>query len=128
MKYLLDTHILLWALGDSRLLSRKARNLIADEENICFFSPVSLTEIAIKHRKRPHEMPLSANAARAAFLAAGYVELPYTARHASVMDGLPPHHSDPFDRMLIAQTFSEGIKLISHDEEVAKYGDAIVQA
>ena len=120
MKYLLDTHILLWALGDSRLLSRKARNLIADEENICFFSPVSLTEIAIKHRKRPQEMPLTANAARAAFLAA--------ARHDTVMDGLPLHHSNSFDRMLIAQTFPEGIKLISHDDEVAKYGDAIVQA
>ena len=64
----------------------------------------------------------------AACLAAGYVELPYTARHATVMDGLPLHHSNSFDRMLIAQTFPEGIKLISHDDEVAKYGDAIVQA
>lgn len=127
MKYLLDTHILLWALGDSRLLSRKARSLLLDDENICFFSPVSLAEIAIKHRKHPQDMQLSASEARTAFLAAGYVELPYTSRHASVMDGLSAHHSDPFDRMLVAQADSEGMKFISHDDQIAKYGDVVVK-
>ena len=126
MKYLLDTHVLLWALGDSRLLSRKARSLIADVANICLFSPVSVSEIAIKHRKHPDDMPIDAETARAAFITAGYVELPYSSRHASAMDGLPPHHSDPFDRMLIAQAMAEDVKLISHDDKVSRYGDVVI--
>lgn len=126
MKYLLDTHVLLWALGDSRLLSRKARSLIADEDNICLFSPVSVSEIAIKHRRHPEDMPIDAETARTAFLTAGYVELPYTSRHAAAMDGLPSHHSDPFDRMLVAQALAEGVKFVSHADKIAKYGDVVV--
>ena len=126
MKFLLDTHILLWALADSRLLSVKARRIIADDSNRCFYSPVSLAEIAIKHRKHPDEMVLSANEARVAFLSAGYQELPFSARHAALMDTLEPHHADPFDRMLISQALSEELRFLSHDDKVAQYGDVVV--
>ncbi len=126
MKLLLDTHILLWALADSPLLSEKARRLVGDADNDCFYSPVSLTEIAIKHRKHPADMVLSATEARAAFLAAGFTESPFAARHAAELDTLPPHHADPFDRMLLAQAASEGIKLLSHDDRMALY-DGIVE-
>ena len=128
MKVLLDTHVLIWALADSELLSRKARQIIADENNDCLYSPVSLVEISIKHGKHPEDMPLSAEDARAAFLAAGYRELPFSSAHASALDGLEPFHSDPFDRMLIAQAISERVKLISHDDKVIKYGDAVIPA
>ena len=90
------------------------------------FSPVSVSEIAIKHRRHPEDMPIDAETARTAFLTAGYVELPYTSRHAAAMDGLPSHHSDPFDRMLVAQALSEGVKFVSHDDKIAKYGDVVV--
>ena len=123
MDLLLDTHVLLWALADSPLLSAKARKLVGDPANECFFSSVSLAEIAIKHRKHPDDMVLSAGEARAAFLAAGFLELPFSARHAEAMDDLPPHHADPFDRMLLAQTAAEGRKFVSHDDNAALYGE-----
>lgn len=126
MKLLLDTHVLLWALADSELLSRKARQIIADENNECLYSPVSLVEISIKHGKHPEDMPLSAEESRAAFLAAGYRELPFSSSHAVALDGLEPLHSDPFDRMLIAQARVESCTLLSHDDKVAKYGDAVM--
>lgn len=126
MTFLLDAHILLWALADSRLLSVKARRIIADDSNKCFYSPVSLAEIAIKHRKHPEEMVLSADEARVAFMSAGYQELPFSSRHAATMDELEHHHSDPFDRMLIAQAVAEGSRLVSHDDKVARYGDCVV--
>ena len=126
MRVILDTHVILWALADSRLLSTKARRIIADEGNECLYSPVSLVEISIKHRKHPKDMPLSAEEARAAFLAAGYRELPFSSAHAASVDELEPYHTDPFDRMLIAQAMAEGCSLISHDDAVAKYGDMVV--
>lgn len=125
MKVLLDTHILLWALADSPMLSAKARSIVGDESNECFYSPVSLTEISIKHRLHPKNMVLSASEARAAFLTAGFRELPFLSRHAARMDSLPPHHADPFDRMLIAQAAEEEMKLVSHDDMVALYGDTV---
>ena len=120
MKVLLDTHILLWALADSPMLSTKARTIIGDESNECFYSPVSLTEISIKHRLHPNNMVLTATDARAAFLAAGFRELPFVSRHATGMDSLPSHHADPFDRMLIAQAAQEGIQFVSHDDMVTR--------
>ena len=126
MRAILDTHVLLWALADSELLSAKARRIIADGGNECLYSPVSLVEISIKHRKHPKDMPLSAEEARAAFLAAGYRELPFSSTHAAAVDGLEPYHSDPFDRMLVAQARAEGCTLLSHDDMVAKYGDSVM--
>ncbi len=127
MRVLLDTHILLWALGDSPHLTKQARSIIIDECNECFFSPVSLAEIAIKHQKYPRQMVLTADAARAALITSGYRELPYAARHAAAMDNLPPHHAVPFGRMLVAQALSEGMKFMSHDDKVAKYGDVVIR-
>ncbi len=126
MKILLDTHILLWALGDSPLLTKQARSIIVDEANECLYSPVSLAEIAIKHQKHPAQMALAAGDIRTALMTSGYRELPYAARHAAAMDNLPPHHADPFDRMLVAQALSEGMKFMSHDDKIAKYGDIVI--
>ena len=126
MRAILDTHVLLWALADSELLSAKARRIIADGGNECLYSPVSLVEISIKYSKHPKDMPLSAEEARAAFLVAGYRELPFSSAHAAAVDGLEPYHSDPFDRMLVAQARAEGCTLLSHDDMVAKYGDSVM--
>ena len=127
MKLLLDTHILLWALADSALLSARARQLIGDEANECLYSPVSLVEISIKHRKHPRDMVLSATEARAAFLAAGFVEAPFSSRHAVALDALPPLHADPFDRMLVAQAQTEDMRLLTHDHVIPQYGDFVVR-
>ncbi len=71
-------------------------------------------------------MPLSAEDTRAALLASGYRELPFSATDALPMDGLEPHHSNPFDRMLIAQAMAGSCTLLSHDDAVAKYGDSVM--
>ncbi len=56
----------------------------------------------------------------------GFLELPITTVHAVVAGGLPDHHNDPFDRMLVAQAMSEQLALVSRDKQLARYGVSIV--
>jgi PIN domain nuclease of toxin-antitoxin system len=128
VRLLLDTHIALWALEDSPALPSAARALIADEANDVVVSVVSLWEIAIKfarRRGRPNDMPMPAAQAAALFSAAGYEVLPVMLAHALEVEGLPPIHGDPFDRLLIAQARSEPLRLLTSDAQLAAYGDAV---
>jgi PIN domain nuclease of toxin-antitoxin system len=106
-----------------------ARDLIGSPENAIFVSAASLWEIAIKHalnRGRPADMPISAVEARGYFLAAGYSLLPITPQHAVAVESLPALHTDPFDRMLVAQARVEPLRLVTGDEELAGYGDGVL--
>ena len=128
MKILLDTHVALWAVVDDPRLPRRARGLIEDEENTIVASVASVWEIAIKHalaRGGPN-MPVSGAQALELFQAAGYEILAITATHVSAVDHLPAHHSDPFDRLLVAQATTEPARLLTHDTQVAKYGDGVI--
>lgn len=128
MRLLLDTHIALWAVtGDSRL-SKQARSLIDGEDNHSFVSVVTVWEIAIKHVLRPDEMPVAPARALQLFQMASYTILPVEPSHAVAVGDLPPHHSDPFDRMLVAQAMTEPLKLLTRDKKLAAYGDAIIMA
>jgi len=127
MKYLLDTHIILWAALDVRKLSRKAKKILEDPDNILYFSPVSLWEISIKHAKHPDQMPITSERAKELALNMGLVELPVRSRHGVDISNLPEIHSDPFDRMLITQARSDGLLLISHDDKVVAYGAGVVK-
>ena len=127
MKYLLDTHIILWAALDVRKLSRKAKKILEDPDNILYFSPVSLWEISIKHAKHPDQMPMTSERAKELALKMGLVELPVRSRHGVDISNLPEIHSDPFDRMLITQARSDGLLLISHDDKVVAYGAGVVK-
>ena len=127
MRVLLDTHILLWAIEDDPMLSPKARRILMDADNECFYSPISMAEIAVKHTIRPESMPWLPDEVLEALAEAGYEELPYRSSHAAMLCALPPLHKDPFDRMLIAQAKSEQMAFMSHDDLVAKYGDAILR-
>ena len=126
MKLLLDTHILLWLVTDSPMLSSKARVLIEDAENTCWFSPVSIAEISLKHTKHPDRISFGGEAARSEFIAVGVCELPLTSADAAGADSLELLHNDPFDRMLLAQAKSEGIKIMSHDRQFPQYGDFVI--
>lgn len=121
MKYLLDTHLLLWAAGDPDRLSREARKLITEPENELFFSAASLCEIAIKSGLGRDDFAVDARLLRRGLLDYGYSELPVASEHAVAIDGLPAVHKDPFDRLLIAQSMVEGITLLTMDEVVARY-------
>lgn len=126
MNLLLDTHVALWAITDSPRLSRKARELLLHPRNIPWVSTANLWEIAIKHRRGPDHMPLSAEAALDYFRQAGYGILPIEPEHAVAVEELPLHHQDPFDRILIAQALTEPMRLLTHDDIVASYSDTII--
>ena len=126
MRLLLDTHIALWALVDSPRLPAKARLLILAPDNEVVVSAASVWEIAIKHGLAKKNMPVSGAEAKSWFTRAGYTLLPVTADHAALVEELPPHHADPFDRILVAQALDEPLRLVTHDPTVARYSDTVI--
>ena len=126
MKLLLDTHIALWAVSDSPKLSPKAKELIAAPRNLIWVSAVSIWEIAIKHSLGRGDMPISGAEALEYFRQSGYRMLPVAPEHAAAVEALPAHHQDPFDRLLVAQSLAEPLRLLTHDTTVARYSDAII--
>ena len=123
MRILFDTHTLLWFLGDSPLLTQSARRLIAEAGGEVYFSAVSLEEISIKHSLKPELMPSDPAEVRVDALASRLKELPFESAAAIEVGQLPWIHKDPFDRMLIAQARTNGLVLLSHDENVLRYGE-----
>jgi len=126
MNLLLDTHVALWAITDDPKLSAKARELIIASRTNVWVSAVSLWEISIKHSLARGDMPVSGQEALVYFKQAGYNILAIEAEHTMAVETLPAHHQDPFDRLLVAQAFVEPMRLMTHDETVAKYSDAII--
>ncbi len=126
MNLLLDTHVALWAIVDSPQLSARARELILAPRAVVWISAASVWEIAIKHSLARGDMPVSGSEAISYFRAAGYRFLPIEPEHAAAVETLPPHHQDPFDRLLVAQAQVEPMRLLSHDTNLARYGDLVV--
>lgn len=121
MKLLLDTHLLLWAAGQPEKLSPTACALLHDPQNELFFSSASLWEVSIKRGLGRGDFLVDPTLLRRGLLDNGYSELPITSEHAVAVDGLPPIHKDPFDRILVAQAMAEGITLLTVDSTVAQY-------
>lgn len=121
MKLLLDTQLLLWAAGQPDRLSAAARKLLKDPRNELLFSAASLWEIAIKSTLGRDDFRVEPRLLRRGLLDNGYIELPVTSQHAVSIDGLPPLHKDPFDRLLLAQALTEGITLLTGDAHLARY-------
>jgi PIN domain nuclease of toxin-antitoxin system len=127
VRYLLDTHVLLWALANSPSLSRRAQALIEDEANELLFSSISIAEIAIKFALGRPDFQQEPKRVRQTLLDNGYVELPLTGEHALALANLPPIHKDPFDRLLLAQARVEGVPLVTGDAVVEKYAGLVVR-
>lgn len=125
MRLLLDTHLLLWAAASSKRLSREARDLIEDEANEVHFSAASLWEIGIKSALGRSDFRVDTAAMAAALPAMGLAELPVTAAHAVAVTRLPAIHRDPFDRLLIAQSITEPLVLLTNDAVLARYSESI---
>jgi PIN domain nuclease of toxin-antitoxin system len=121
MRLLLDTHVLLWTIAESRRLSAAARALIGEPDNELTFSSVSVWEVAIKAGRGRDDFRIDVSSLRRSLFDNDYVELPITGAHAVALGGLPPIHRDPFDRMLVAQAIVEGLTLVTSDPAVAKY-------
>jgi len=127
LNLLLDTHVALWAIADSPKLPLKARELIASPRTSVWISTASIWEIAIKYSLGRGDMPISGQAALRYFSESGYRQLPIEAEHAVAIEDLPAHHSDPFDRILVAQALVEPMRLMTHDATVALYSDTIIK-
>lgn len=116
MRLLLDTHVLLWALGDPSRLSQEAAAQIREPANELFVSAITPFELATKHRigKLPDAEPLLL-AFGDHMRRLGANELPISSHHALVAGQLNWDHRDPFDRMLAAQSITEAIPLVTSD-------------
>ena len=123
MNVLLDTHVLIW-WDEGRRIAAEARHAI-EQADAVYVSAASAWEVAIKTalgRLRP------IRTIEEAASDSGFLELPVTFRHAERVTGLPPHHRDPFDRMLVAQAASEELTLVTRDPVFARYGVALIEA
>jgi PIN domain nuclease of toxin-antitoxin system len=127
MKYLLDTHLLLWAAGDPGRLSSAAREILDDPGNELLFSAASLWEVAIKSTLGRDDFRVEPRLLRRGLLDNGYEELAITSEHAVNIDSLPPIQRDPFDRLLLAQARAEGIILLTTDARLAGYPGPVRQ-
>ena len=121
MKLLLDTHLLLWAAGSPERFPEVALSLLEDPKNELIFSAASLWEITIKRGLGRADFQVDARVLRRGLLDNGSQELPISSAHAVSVDGLPPIHKDPFDRILVAQATVEGITLLTADTLVGQY-------
>jgi PIN domain nuclease of toxin-antitoxin system len=118
-RLLVDTHALLWWLADDAALSPAARDAIADPTNEPLVSTASVWEIAIKRflgkLTAPDDLPDRISDG-------GFEWLAVSAVHAWQVGGLPAHHRDPFDRLLIAQALVERLPIVTTDQRFGAYG------
>jgi PIN domain nuclease of toxin-antitoxin system len=121
MRVLLDTHLLLWALGSPLKLSKETRKLVDTSE--VYVSAASIWEISIKASLG--KLDADPEEILAALEPAGLSILPVLGQHAVKVSQLPPRHKDPFDRMLVAQAMSEPMILLTNDDALAGYGELI---
>lgn len=123
MKYLLDTHTLLWFLKGDKKLSDKARQLIDSPRNSKFLSIVSLWEIAVKVSLGKLALDKSFERLFPEQLYFNRIEiLDITVDSLTKLTTLPFHHRDPFDRLIIAQALVEGLPIIGADAAFDAYG------
>ena len=119
MRLLLDTHVLLWSLTEPQKLSRRTREALEDAQNEVFASSVSGWEIAVKRSLGKLNAP---DNLEAGVKEQDFTPLNLTFLHAEQAGALPPHHGDPFDRMLIAQAQVEGLIVVTRDARIPLYG------
>ncbi len=128
MNYLLDTHTLLWMLLRSAQLPAKVRSLLADGENQLSISAASTWEISIKIAIGKLRLPgTPAQYLPDRLERSRIAVMPVLAEHTYGVAGLPMHHTDPFDRLIIAQAQLEGLTIVTHDKNFVLYDVKQVQ-
>lgn len=131
MRYLLDTHIIIWLLEDNDKLSQDVKDIILDDDNKIFYSTASVWETSIKKMSRPKDINITGSKMSELCKASGFVMLPISDRHINSLEMLNenkefPEHKDPFDRILLSQAKTEDMLLITHDAKIAGYGEKCV--
>lgn len=125
MNLLLDTCVLLWWLDDPNLLSKEASAAIKDPDNQITVSVVSAWEIAIKEALGKLSSPANL---KEMIEDSGFELMPIDYEHAWQVKGLPSHHRDPFDRLLVAQATVENLTLVTRDSWLSTYNVPILEA
>jgi len=125
MQFLIDTHVLLWALCEPDKLKKETIELIENENNIILVSIATLWELQVKESINKLKLPDNFFCDLTNF---GYEILPINIQHLKKLKFLPMHHRDPFDRMLIAQAITEKLKLITQDQDICKYEVQVIMA
>ena len=121
MTYLIDTHVLLWALENNPRLSEKARSILTDVENEIQLSVVSFWEIAIKLSINKLDLGYSFDRILSEVEKLGITILPISIEALNLLRTLPFNHRDPFDRLIISEGRSSGIPIISSDPKFHMY-------
>jgi PIN domain nuclease of toxin-antitoxin system len=121
VRYLFDTHVFLWLASDDEQLTPAVRAIFVDSAEECFLSAASVWEMAIKSSLGKLTIATSLAHLVRGGLDRGLRLLDVTADHAYVIERLPFHHRDPFDRLLVAQTIHEGMHLVSRDAVLDAY-------
>ena len=129
MRLLLDTHVWLWMLSEPDRLGKKVRARLADRRDDVFLSAASAWELAIKSGAGRIPLPEPVDTFVATrLLRDGIKPLPVEIHHATAVAALPQHHSDPFDRLLVAQAQAEQMTLVTADAKLRAYDVRILRA
>ena len=128
MNYLVETHLVIWSLTDSKKLSKTARDMLSNEADTYYYSMASVWEVGIKHDLYTSEIAITAGQYADFCDKAGYRLLNISVAHIDELSSLKrvPEHRDPFDRLMLAQAKHEGFKLITHDSRLLLYSEDCV--
>ena len=126
MRILLDTHIALWAVVKSTLLTPETKTLLLSKDNEIFYSVVSIWEVSLKHAINPENMAITAAEFRSLCQSSGFIEIPVEYQHVLGLDALVqkdgcPAHKDPFDRILLSQSITEKMMFLTHDAKMTTF-------
>ena len=126
MKYLLDTHILIWYFSGDKQLSDKNRSIIEDSQNEIYYSPLSIYEIEFKRAKHPGSLPFTGSEIINYCREYNFKFLPPLENHTLQAKNLKRHentppHNDPFDKMMLCQAVAENMQFMTHDSRIAEY-------
>ena len=119
MRLQLDANAFLWWVTDSARLSAAARDAISNDANSIFVGVGSLWELSIKRSLGKLDFP---HDFQTVLRDETFALLPITYEHLHTLEGLPPHHRDPFDRMLIAQAVADELPIATSDTMFPRYG------
>ena len=127
MRLLLDTHVAIWTLTEPRRIPSHISDLLGEPSNTVMASAVAVWEIAIKHQLRRRDSPpFSGHEAIGHFESAGLTLLDVTPAHAACVERLPLIHSDPFDRLMLAQAIIENMQFVTYDRHLSRYDIALL--
>lgn len=127
MKLLIDSHIFLWMNGESSKLSERFIALSRSGEHDFYLSVASAWEIQIKHQLGKLTLPLPIEELISKNQLESDIQLlPIELSHIGYLEQLPPHHKDPFGRMIIAQAMLEGMTIVSVDHAFSAYSVPVV--